>query len=117
MSTPDSDLEQRLRERLQRCKAALADVGIVLRGSVTERFMPCGKPGCRCQATPPALHGPYFQWTTKVKGKTKTVRLTAEQAAAYRAWIANGRRLDAVLAEWEQLGIEAAREIREKSTR
>ena len=117
MSSTEPEIPQRLLEQIERCKADLADIGVVLRGTVTERYMPCGKPGCRCQARPPALHGPYYQWTTKVSGKTKTVRLTAEEAAAYRAWIANGRRLNAVLVHWEQTGIEAAREIREKSTR
>lgn len=77
--------------------------------------MPCGKKGCRCQAVPPALHGPYYQWTTKVDGKTKTVRLTRDQAHAYQAWIENGRRLNQLLAEWEAIGFEAAYEIREKS--
>ena len=58
--------------------------------------MPCGKPGCRCQAVPPELHGPYYQWTRKVAGKTATVRLTRSQATLLDTWIANGRRLDRI---------------------
>ena len=104
-----------LLERLEACKLALAGIGVVLRGSVTERVVPCGKQGCRCQGSPPVLHGPYFQWTTKDGGKTKTVRLTAEEAAIYRTWIDNGRRLNKVLAQWEKTGQEAAVEIRRKS--
>jgi hypothetical protein len=69
---------------VERLKAALAEIGIVLRGSLTERYMPCGRAGCRCQATPPRLHGPYFQWTTKVEGKTRTVRLQAAEVPLYR---------------------------------
>ena len=52
-----------------------------------------------------------------MNGKTKTVRLTPETAAAYRLWIANGRKLNAVLSTWEQIGIGAAIEIQEISTR
>lgn len=32
-----------------------------------------GTPGCRCKADPPQLHGPYWQWTRKVAGKTVTL--------------------------------------------
>ena len=99
---------------IQQLKAALAEIGIVLRGSVTERYMPCGRAGCRCQATPPSLHGPYFQWTTKVEGKTKTVRLRPEEVPLYREWIANGRKLDQIIRDWEQTGLAAADLIREK---
>jgi hypothetical protein len=99
---------------IEQLKAALGEIGIVLRGSVTERYMPCGRAGCRCQATPPRLHGPYFQWTTKVEGKTRTVRLRAEEVPLYREWIANGRKLDQIIRDWEQTGLTAADLIREK---
>jgi hypothetical protein len=99
---------------IERLKDAFSEIGIVLRGSVTERYMPCGRPGCRCQAKPPTLHGPYFQWTTKVKGKTRTVRLTPEEVPLYREWIANGRKLDQIIRDWEQTGLAAARLIHEK---
>ena len=75
---------------IQACKEELAEIGVALRGTVLERYAPCGKPRCRCHADPPKLHGPYYQWTTKVDGKTKTVTLTAEQARVYETWIANG---------------------------
>jgi hypothetical protein len=99
---------------IERLKAALGEIGIVLRGSVTERYMPCGREGCRCQATPPILHGPYFQWTTTVDGKTRTVRLKPEEVPLYREWIANGRNLDQIIRDWEQTGLAAAKLIRDK---
>ena len=67
--------------------------------------MPCGKPNCRCQATPPQLHGPYYQWTRKVRGKTVTVRLTEQQAERVRDWIENGRQLDRIVVEMETLSL------------
>ncbi len=38
--------------------------------SVASRHTRCGKAGCRCQADPPRLHGPYRQWTAIIDGKT-----------------------------------------------
>ena len=63
------------------------------------------KPNCRCQATPPQLHGPYYQWTRKVRGKTVTVRLTEQQAERVRHWIENGRQLDRIVVEMETLSL------------
>jgi hypothetical protein len=110
--TPEST--SALLAEIERLKVALGEIGIVLRGSVTERYMPCGRKGCRCQANPPTLHGPYVQWTTKVDGKTRTVRLKPEEIPLYRAWIANGRKLDQIIQDWEQTGLTAAKLIREK---
>ena len=54
--------------------------GFALPGTLTVRAYACGKPGCRCHADPPRLHGPYAEWTRKIGGKTVTRRLTARRA-------------------------------------
>ena len=98
--------------RLRREYRALQDqihrLGFIAPGSVLERYTICGTQGCRCHADPPTRHGPYFQYTRKVDGKTLTRRLTAEQADRYREWIANRRRLDALTEQMDQLSRQAA---------
>jgi hypothetical protein len=74
-------------------KQELAALDFVRPGSLVRRYMPCGKPGCRCMADPPILHGPYYQWTYRVRGKTTTRRLTPAQAAQCEVWIRNYRKL------------------------
>ena len=51
---------------------ALSQTGWALPGTFTERYNRCGKANCRCKQDPPTLHGPYYQWTRKVDGKTVT---------------------------------------------
>src|SRR6266536_5494846 len=97
-----------LQAELDRLKHEIAQVGFVCPGSVVRRYMPCGKPGCRCQADPPKLHGPYWQYSHKVAGKTITRRLTPDQARLYQQWIANRRRIDQLLARMEQVSSRAA---------
>src|SRR5215472_15428364 len=82
--------------RLRRLASELAQTGFISSGSVVQRFVSCGKPGCRCQADPPQLHGPYWQWTRLVNGKTVTRRLSPGQARLYQQWIANRRRLTGI---------------------
>ncbi len=62
----------------------LADVGFISLSSLVARKTSCGKAGCRCQATPPQRHGPYFQWSTAVGGKTISRRLDPTRAELYR---------------------------------
>jgi len=90
-------------ERYEALKRAVLDIALIRRGSLVRRFMPCGKPGCRCQARPPQLHGPYYQWTRKVRGTTVTVRLGPGEARVLKEWIRNGRRLDKIVGEMERV--------------
>jgi hypothetical protein len=91
--------------RYDALKRAVRALGPIRRGSLVRRFMPCGKPGCCCQASPPALHGPYYQWTRKVRGQTVTVRLTPEEARLVAEWISNGRQLDKIVAQMESVSL------------
>jgi len=85
--------------------AGLLRSGKVLPGSIQQRHTRCGRPGCACQADPPRPHGPYWQWTRKVAGKTVTRRLSAEQIERYRPWIENDRRIRELLSALEATAI------------
>lgn len=80
-------------------------LGFVRPGSLVRRFMPCGKLGCRCMADPPQLHGPYSQWSYKVRGKTVSVRLTEAQARLCKEWLHNHRRLRMLVRRMEVLSL------------
>jgi hypothetical protein len=88
--------------------AELASLGPALPGTLIQRHVRCGKPGCRCHADPPALHGPYWQWTRKVAGKTITRLVPDHQLDDYRHWLDNHRRLRALVAELEDLTLAIA---------
>ena len=87
--------------------ARLADIDGLLPGSVAVRYMRCGKPRCTCQADPPALHGPYIQWTRTVSGKTVSRYLSPEQLARYQPWFDNARRLKDLVAKLEIASVHA----------
>ena len=88
--------------------AELASLGPALPGTLIQRHVRCGKPGCRCHADPPVLHGPYWQWTRKTGGKTITRLVPDEQLDDYRQWLDNHRRLRALVAELEDLTLAIA---------
>ena len=88
--------------------AELAGLGLALPGTLIERHVRCGKPGCRCHADPPVLHGPYWQWTRKVAGKTITRLVPGDQLDDYRQWLDNHHKLRALVAELEALTLAIA---------
>ncbi len=107
---PMPEPSPRARQAQQRLTRQLAEIGFVLPGTLTERLMRCGKPGCRCRADPPVLHGPYLQWTRKVGNKTVTKLLTPDQRDRYQAWFDNNRKLKELVSDLEALSLDAATE-------
>ena len=85
----------------------IARTGKVLSGTISERRTHCGNPRCRCMADPPQLHGPYYQWTRKVRQKTVGRWLSAEQRDDYQLWIENHRRIRELLGRLEALSERA----------
>jgi hypothetical protein len=92
------------RAALDKIAAELAAAaGPVLPGTLTVRAYACGKLACRCHGDPPALHGPYAEWTRKINGKTVTRRLTDDQLADWQPLFDNAKRMRTLLAELQEL--------------
>jgi hypothetical protein len=107
-------LKRRLRERQQeyrRIKARIQDVGFICEGSLVQRWMPCGKPNCRCSTNPKQRHGPYWQLSWKEAGRTVSRRLSPEHARLYKEWIANRRALESLLRQMQAVSRTAGRHL------
>jgi len=113
VTTKTDQRRQRSLDRLQeqyRARAAeLADTGYVLQGSLTQRWMTCGKASCRCIDDPDARHGPYHVWTFKRDAKTVCIYLSPEQATVCADWINNNRRLDRLVRQMRSISRRAAK--------
>jgi hypothetical protein len=86
----------------------IGQIGPVLKGSVSASYTRCGKPNCSCQDDPPQLHGPYWQWSTSVDGKTVSRRLNDQERKLYEQWVNNRKRLEAVIQDMHALALDAA---------
>jgi hypothetical protein len=104
-SRRDAQPTQRELRRWDALVDEIRRAGFFRRGSLLRLYNQCGTPGCRCHADPLQRHGPYWQWTRKVHGKTVTARLAPEQAELLQTWLDTGRRLDQTLAELDALSI------------
>jgi len=95
-----------IQAQFQALKDQIQQLGFVRPGSLVRRFMPCGKPGCRCMADPPQLHGPYYQWSTRLRGKTLSLRLSEEQAKLCLEWTRNHKQLRKLVRQMERLSLK-----------
>ncbi len=107
MNARDSQRLGELEGRHRSLAAQLATVGFISRGSVVAGYTTCGKDSCRCANDPDQRHGPYWQWTRAVRGRTVTQRLSSGEAARYREWIANQRALDRIIRRMQQVSSRA----------
>ena len=95
-------------KRYRDLAAQLGAIGYIASGSLAQRYNKCGKANCACHADPPRLHGPYWQWTAKVDGKTINKRMTDSEARLYQEWIANDRKARALIAQMRAIAAQAA---------
>jgi len=105
------DLEEYI-QQFRSYQNELSQIGFILVGSITKRYVRCNTSGCRCQTETGSLHGPYYDWTRKIKGKTVTVRLKEDEAKLLMAWIENKRQFYAIVSKMEKLVLAAVDKIR-----
>ncbi len=115
MAKPDPDKRPWAATR-QGLAEELGNIDGVLPGSVVVRRMRCGKAGCACKGDPPALHGPYIQWTRTVAGKTVTRFLSKDELARYQQWFDNARRLRELVAKLEIASVHALEAERQRKS-
>jgi len=89
--------------RFQELKRGLDRLEYFCKGTVLKRMTKCGKAYCACRSDPDKRHGPYFELTYKIEGKTVNVRLSPETAPLYKAASAQFRKLKTTLQRLEKI--------------
>ncbi len=102
--------------RFRQARQELHQLGYFLKGTVLKRMMKCGHLNCACQRDASRRHGPYFEWTYKVKGKTVNVKLSPQAAPLYQAATKQHRKLKAALARLERLSRTALTRLAKQAT-
>lgn len=100
---------KRYEQQYSLLKKRIESLGYVLQGSINERWMLCGKPGCGCRTDPDRRHGPYYQLSWKEGGKTVSVYLNEEQVRLCNEWIANNRELENIISRMRNISRGIAR--------
>ena len=105
MSTRRAETLQR---QIDKTKLDLSAIGDMRPGSLSTQYNVCGKAGCRCKATPPEKHGPYYQVSYTRKGKSSSKFVKKEDLPAVRKQLKNYARMKLLIERWIDLASELA---------
>lgn len=101
--------EADIARRIERIKAALAGLGDLRPGTISQQYNTCGTPNCRCKADPPRKHGPYYQLSYTRHGRSRTESIRPEHLVQVRSQTRNYHRLQALIDQWIEASIELDR--------
>jgi hypothetical protein len=103
-----------LQQRIATIKAALAALGPLRPGTLSQQYNVCGTPGCRCKADPAQRHGPYHQLSYTWRGRSRSEFVREPELTRVREQLANYARLRELLDQWLDAAIELARLERQR---
>jgi hypothetical protein len=104
-----------LERRIQKIKQTIGELGDLRPGTLSQQYNVCGQPNCRCKASPPVKHGPYYQISFKWHGKSSSHFVREEDLAEVQQQLGNYRRLRELVDEWITLSAElSGLRLREK---
>jgi hypothetical protein len=98
--------EQSIENRIQKIKQQIAELGDIRPGALSQQYNVCGNPTCRCKATPPVKHGPYYQISFTWKGKSRSQFVRDDDAEEASRQLENYRQLRGLVDEWVTLAVE-----------
>ena len=91
-----------LERQIEKTKLELSAIGDMRPGSLSTQYNVCGKAGCRCKATPPIKHGPYYQVSYTRKGKSSSKFVKKEDLPVVRKQLKNYERMKSLMERWIQ---------------
>ena len=109
--TSDLQTLHRLQSLYRDMAARVASIGFMWRGSISERWLTCGRADCECAKDPRARHGPYVYWTSKEKGRSVARLLHAPESDILQEWVSNRKELNGILREMYRLSHKALKVV------
>lgn len=97
-------------QRIDSIKRRIGELEPFLPGSISEQYNVCGKAGCACKdPVKPQKHGPYYQLSFSVRGKSSSMFLAQEVVAEARRRTARYRQFKDLCFELVDAYVQLAR--------
>ena len=98
------------KQRIERIKLKIDRLGPMLPGSISEQWNVCGTSGCACKAEKnPIKHGPYYQLSFSVKGRSSTIFIKKHDIAEAKKRIRRYREFKKLSFDLIQAYVDLAR--------
>lgn len=96
------NLEKQLRA-FEEIKKEFLSVGLFKKGTISKRWMTCGRTNCKCHSESKYRHGPYYWWTSKQNNKTYSILVPHSLLKEAKAYLKNYQMLCKLFSRLEQL--------------
>jgi len=80
----------------------------MIKGSLLERYLPCGKEGCKCKKGAP--HGPFYYLTYLESGKRRSIYIPKGKLEQVKKGMATYKRVKKIMAEIADINHRLLRE-------
>ena len=109
--------QESLEKRIRSIKHRISELGDLRPGALSKQYNICGSPNCRCKATPPIKHGPYYQISFTRHGRSSSQFVREQDVGDVQQQLENYRQLRELVDEWITLSAElSSLRLREKRT-
>jgi len=95
-----------LERQIAKIKQDIDSIGDLRRGSLSEQYNVCGTLGCKCKATPPEKHGPYYQLSFTKNGRSSTKFVNSRCVRRVKLQVKSYSHLRKLVEKWLELGTE-----------
>lgn len=99
----------RIHKKIARLKQKIAQLGPMLPGTLSQQWNVCSSPGCSCHTFKSKRHGPSYQVSFTVKGRSSTLFVKKDDVPEVRLRIRRYKTFKQLCAELTQASIELAR--------
>ena len=107
--------KESLEKRIQNIKHQIGELGDLRPGALSKQYNICGSLNCRCKATPPIKHGPYYQISFTRHGKSSSQFVREEDLDEVQQQLEHYRHLRQLVDEWITLSAQlSSLRLREK---
>jgi len=100
---------QSLQARIEKIKHAIAGLGDLRPGALSQQYNACGNPRCRCKEDPSLRHGPFYQLSYTWRGQSTTRHVRKDDVSQVKQQLRNYRKLRKLVDQWVALGMELSR--------
>ena len=95
---------------IERLKREIFSLGPMLPGSISEQYNVCGKASCKCKsANNPVKHGPYYQLSFTLAGKSSSIFIRQKDLSEVRRRIKRFKIFKQLTVELTQAHVTLAR--------
>ena len=99
-----------IEKRIDKVKAELMSLGEMHLRILNQQYNVCGVKTCRCKDKEnPQKHGPYFQLSYTLNGKSSSRFIKKENLAECQKQVENYQRFKGLTTEWKELAAEHAK--------